>query len=175
MAAAKAEVREAYVGPAPEGCGLEEAFALSLLDLLSQDRLPANPYFVFANRLITYVDQREFWLKSDADILALLEEGGHLQLVDPKSKLAKLKGSPYAWGLPHMLIGADLDGLHEIREALRGSLPESFFPSALSQVVADGYYMVELSSLQGHCVLYRFGEMPFPQDVEVQVDVVVSG
>ena len=130
MAAAKAEVREAYVGPAPEGCGLEEAFALSLLDLLSQDRLPANPYFVFANRLITYVDQREFWLKSDADILALLEEGGYLQLVDPKSKLAKLKGSPYAWGLPHMLIGADLDGLHEIREALRGSLPESFFPSA---------------------------------------------
>ena len=67
MAAAKAEVREAYVGPAPEGCGLEEAFALSLLDLLSQDRLPANPYFVFANRLITYVDQREFWLKSDAE------------------------------------------------------------------------------------------------------------
>ena len=77
------------------------------MELLLQEELPSNPFPALANKLSTHVDRGRLWGMDDIQVITLMASTGELEVVDDPTKLSKLRGSPYVWGLPHVLFGLD--------------------------------------------------------------------
>ena len=115
----------------------------------------------------------------DIQVITLMASTGELEVVDDPTKLSKLRGSPYVWGLPHVLFGLDAKSIEDVMKSLEKSLPQSFFPSAMEEIKGlDGgeeeYTLSRMTSLRGYCIRSRsFTE--FPQDISVQMDIAIKG
>jgi len=149
------------------------------MELLLQEELPLNPFPALANKLSTHVDRARLWGMDDLQVISLMAATGELEVVDDPTKLSKLRGSPYVWGLPHVLFGLDAKSIEDVMKSLEKSLPLSFFPSAMEEIKGlDGgeeeYTLSRMTSLRGYCIRSRsFTE--FPQDISVQMDIAIKG
>ena len=104
------------------------------MELLLQEELPSNPFPALANKISTHVDRSRLWGMDDIQVISLMAEAGELEVVDDPTKLSKLRGSPYVWGLPHVLFGLDAKSIEDVMKSLEKSLPLSFFPSAMEEI-----------------------------------------
>ena len=157
----------------------EEALSQGIKELFLQEELPSNPFPALANKLCTHVDRAQLWGMNDHEIVALMASSGDLEVVDDPTKLCKLRGSPYVWGLPHVLYGLDAKNIETVMKTLEKSLPASFFPSAMEEIQGElagdeEYTLNRMTSMKGYSLGARsFTE--FPQSISVQMDIAIKG
>ena len=141
--------------------------------LYSMPELPANPYFFVATQLTAHSSHGNdsVWEWDDEEVYWMLED---VELVDGNAHCCKLVRWGDAWGLPHVLRGADREGLTDMR-ALLSKFPRALFPGGDPQPDPrnpDSVFTV-MTSLQEGCLHHRRWQGA-PSRIGLRHDVLVD-